>query len=701
MITEKIILNRSGCVRLEDVRHLNISNLDAAELNSSLFTSLINIKSLDVSGNRLRSLKGIVLPKLTKLKCEDNMISDVQFLKNFPNLEELHITGNPLMHADRYIAVSILPKLKELDGKSCTVLRSMDEKVERRLCPLITTIWESQFANKLYEGMSETECADLEMQFCRQLRRSSLTCPEIPDKFRRYKIESIGTNIFQSALRQLSGVRQSPRNHTPKSYLNLTSPYRKQQNIQNFPSKLPTKRKLFANNNSPSKQMICYTKRKNNVSYIDQESEPNILRSPIRCTPKKTDIEMINKSAFNINYRPYCFLRCHSVQNDPEDSKTQVWKAAFEPDIISPGRTTNIVATCGGNIICLIDCQYGKIIKRYKHPNLTEELFTLDWTIITIGTNKTTILAAGGCNKEIHLLHPSQLVCYHSFKAHNKAVNFILFHSTQPSWLFSGGADKKIHLWDIGIPNCPDYNEKVNKLLTLEPDMEVIQLAFSSVHNLLFVSCDGGLLVWNIDKDLDKISRKGTPFESKCMYRNGKEEHLLFDGLNILSADCFAVKVANSSEVWICNMQEIIKQKLHPNQQLKFVYNAIYEWSNCKTDYISMGCCINNKNGFGLLASGDDSGQIWLYIVGLQSRKAIHLEKKSASSILLWPNLLSDQTDRYPVPSLDTKKVIWNLQIFHMLLNFSGIYGSYHQEILDCSFSQKFTINYIVIFKYN
>ncbi|XP_067130256.1 leucine-rich repeat and WD repeat-containing protein 1-like [Centruroides vittatus] len=671
MLTEKLILSRTENSCLEDVEHLNLSNLDIGELNPTLFTSLINLKTLDVSRNRLRSLKGIVLCKLVNLKCEDNMISDIQFLKNFPNLEELHITGNPLMHADRYIAVSILPKLRKLDGKSCTDLRSMDQRVESRLCPLIITIWESQFANKLCDGMTEAEHLDLQTQFSRHLRKATLTCPEVPNKFRRFKIESMGTEIFKAAVRRLSGIRQSPRICTPKCHTNLMSPSRKRQSsVECSPSKLAIKRKLFTDSPLKQKNVCSVTNKKENLLNISEKNVSSSLRTPPRSSPRKIFTETTRKFPFNLNYKPLHFLRCHSVRNDPEDCKTQVWKAVFEPDIISPGRTTNIVATCGGNIICLIDCCSGRVVKRYKHPNLTEEFFTLDWTVVTIGTNKTTLLAAAGCNKEIHLLHPSQLVCYCSFKAHNRAVNFILFHPTEPTWLFSGGADKKIHLWNIGIPNCPDYDEKVEKLLTLEPEMEVVQMAFSPVRNLLLVACDGGTLVWNVDGDLHEVPRKGKQFESKFTNRGGKEEHLLFDGLNILSADTFAIKAANFGEIWICSTKEIIKQMQIPNQQLKYIYNTIYEWNGCSTDYISMGCCIDSKNGSSLLACGDDTGGIRLYAIDIRPTKPVVSERKSAVSILSWPRLLSDLTARYSVPLPDTEKICVNSVAF----NWNGQY---------------------------
>ena len=36
-------------------------------------------------------------------------------------------------------------------------------------------------------------------------------------------------------------------------------------------------------------------------------------------------------------------------------------------------------------------------------------------------------------------------------------VSALIFHPTQPTWLFSGASDATITLWDIGIPKGENY----------------------------------------------------------------------------------------------------------------------------------------------------------------------------------------------------------------------------------------------------
>jgi hypothetical protein len=68
-----------------------------------------------------------------------------------------------------------------------------------------------------------------------------------------------------------------------------------------------------------------------------------------------------------LTYTPVHFLRAHSKNDDPADIHTQIWEAAFEPDPQDPDRTTSLVATCGGNTICITDVNTGTVMMKYKH----------------------------------------------------------------------------------------------------------------------------------------------------------------------------------------------------------------------------------------------------------------------------------------------------------------------------------------------
>lgn len=69
-------------------------------------------------------------------------------------------------------------------------------------------------------------------------------------------------------------------------------------------------------------------------------------------------------------YEPVHFIRSHSKNNDPADIQTQIWEVVFEPDPLNPEKTTSLVATCGGNSICIIDVNAGTVLMKYKHKDL-------------------------------------------------------------------------------------------------------------------------------------------------------------------------------------------------------------------------------------------------------------------------------------------------------------------------------------------
>ena len=61
----------------------------------------------------------------------------------------------------------------------------------------------------------------------------------------------------------------------------------------------------------------------------------------------------------SLKYQPTNFLRSHCKNNDASDSLTQIWGVVFEPECDNNSKTTNLVATCGGYVICIIDVTSG------------------------------------------------------------------------------------------------------------------------------------------------------------------------------------------------------------------------------------------------------------------------------------------------------------------------------------------------------
>ena len=79
----------------------------------------------------------------------------------------------------------------------------------------------------------------------------------------------------------------------------------------------------------------------------------------------------------SIKYEPTHFLRSHCKNNDASDSLTQIWGVVFEPDCENYTKTTNLVATCGGYVICIIDVTSGIVVMKYKHKDVRECFYTV------------------------------------------------------------------------------------------------------------------------------------------------------------------------------------------------------------------------------------------------------------------------------------------------------------------------------------
>ena len=95
-------------------------------------------------------------------------------------------------------------------------------------------------------------------------------------------------------------------------------------------------------------------------------------------------------------YEGKVFIRCHSHEKDPRDSSTQVWKASFKP--VANGESERLVATCGGNLLCVIDCEEGKVVARYSDTEPHENFYAVAWTTVETGSSgqHEPILAVGG-----------------------------------------------------------------------------------------------------------------------------------------------------------------------------------------------------------------------------------------------------------------------------------------------------------------
>lgn len=145
------------------------------------------------------------------------------------------------------------------------------------------------------------------------------------------------------------------------------------------------------------------------------------------------------KEIFDIDFSPKHFLRCHSKQRkDAADVQTQVWQCAFEPSPIEKDKTTNVIATCGGNSVCFIDVDSGKVLKKYYASNSRENFLALAWSTI----NGNNILAAGGSVQTIYFIAFNEGFCFQEEKFDKSVlttkvgITSLMFHPEKGNYLY-------------------------------------------------------------------------------------------------------------------------------------------------------------------------------------------------------------------------------------------------------------------------
>ncbi|XP_047141861.2 leucine-rich repeat and WD repeat-containing protein 1 isoform X1 [Hydra vulgaris] len=346
--------------------------------------------------------------------------------------------------------------------------------------------------------------------------------------------------------------------------------------------------------------------------YVSDALETNLERKSDKTPPVKKARQQ-KKSTPNIlsklknELQLTWLLQTHSKENNPNDWSTKVWMCEFEPDKDSSGLTTEIVATCGGDSICFINCETGLVHKKYKQQE--EVFYCIAWTVLPcrtfdgVGERKETLLAAAGVLGDIILINTEKLVCYRRIMHHKKPVDALIFHPMKPHWLFSGSEDGTIVLWDIGLPFITD-DPSVKKKLTLHSSHSTIrQVAICPHGKIIFGACDDGLYAWNISEIEDK-----TELKAEYSFRfNSKSKPL--DSANCINNNLIAVKrIAEGSILIFRSESEFLKDDAYLVQTLV--------WRKTKTPFLKF----HYNAGSNILSSGDDEGTIWLYELKLEKK---------------------------------------------------------------------------------
>ncbi|XP_041455807.1 leucine-rich repeat and WD repeat-containing protein 1-like [Lytechinus variegatus] len=680
-IVEKMMLNCSGCSTLQDIVHLDLSNRRISTLDPAVFSRMSSLVDLNLTNNRLTGFPlSLGLRHLKKLNCNSNLLKSVHTLEQFPSVEELHIENNELTVADQYIAVYMLPKLKVLNGKEVD-LRETILNMEETLQEQVHILWAESCAPLLKDPMSRAEVQMLEQQFIELLKNQVQFGPDALTDFTHHML----TVLAEKCVRQMTAhlrkiaepgtpiskvqivVRNETGGSASKAISNgsaaaLAKSVEKRQNQAQSSEQEPAQKKAKAvqggatpkgkvPKTSAKKKMIEAQKRQEaGVVDADDDTKPEVKEEEeVDDEDEEMESQDSNQEC-GIAYEPVHLLRCHSVDNDPTDCKTNVWKCAFEPNPEIDGASKWTVATCGSNQVCVIDCNSGKVLKKYQHTREKEEFYCIAWTKLSVITEQqrrpTTVLAAGGVRGTIKLLHTTQLLCYAEIKCEKKGkpVNCLLFHPKRPTWLFCGSED--ITVIDIGIPQGADLKTRHKKLFTLEAPGRCLGLVICPKSNFLMAGCDNGCYGWDIDVKGPMSKREKSHnveflLPSKARLMGDEEEEMeddsekegdMIDGLALLRNDLIASKVACDGAIHVWSLSKSRKRQVPGSKEVTINPHYTLEWCDSDSVYLDIG----TWPGCGVLVSGDDQGEVWVYDVSKKWNTKIKKPVKP-SQLLPWP----------------------------------------------------------------
>jgi len=370
-----------------------------------------------------------------------------------------------------------------------------------------------------------------------------------------------------------------------------------------------------------------------------QESSSLEARKAMDDETSKEGTESEREKIEEVIYDPSHFIRCHGTAKNnkgPADTKTQIWDVSFEPDPNDPEKTTNKIATCGGNSICVINIVSGEVLMKYSHKEKGEDFYTITWTLLPHqdGTNRSA-LVSGSVKGEICMFYPDEKICFYIWpftkngekgKKGSKAINSVVFHSKRKTWLFIGLANGTIYLYDIGSNLVlPEYSGvEPRELLKFEPHLgEIYNIIWTGNESQwLMAGCKAGMVGWQIDeaKVLDTYKDNVyTPITVDFrMPTNDRGDVAgngsIVDSLDVLNDYTVVSKCVMHGNLYVVDLAKTIHElegfdmnkSTRTEKEAKII--AKLDWSKTDNFYMNMGC-----NRLGLICCGDDQGSLWVY----------------------------------------------------------------------------------------
>ncbi|XP_023570269.1 leucine-rich repeat and WD repeat-containing protein 1 [Octodon degus] len=598
-LTARLLMERGQpkSDRLGKIRCLDLSGMEllSEHLDPKLLRRLTQLQELDLSNNQLETLPAnLGLSHLRILRCANNQLEDIIALCQFPKLEELSLEGNPFLTVNDNLKVSfLLPNLRKINGKDASSTYTQVENLNRELTNRVTAHWEKFMGALGPEEKTEKVQAD----FVRSAIRHVHYGPESLSEFTQWRVQMISEELAASGGTRAcdAGISETPQGVAAASRPRVRLAAMKR--LESSPLNL-----------SPIKRMCASLPAK------VEGSQPGLQMEPLH------------------------FLQCHSRNNSPQDLTTQLWACAFEPawEEGHSGSTSQTVATCGGEAVCVIDCQTGIVLHKYKAPG--EEFFSVAWTALMVVTQaghkkRWSVLAAAGLRGQVRLLHVRAGFCCGVIRAHKKAIATLCFSPTHETHLFTASYDKRIILWDIGVPN-QDYEFRASQLLILDSTSIPLRLCpvASCPDTHLLAGCEGGCCCWDVRLDQPQ-KRRGCEVQF-IFSEDSKASTRRVDGLAFVNDDVVASKGSNPGTICLWSWSQTWLHR-GSKSSVAVVVLAQLQWSPTELAYFSLSTCSDQ----GMVLCGDEEGSVWIYDVRniLKQPSPPPAAPQAPTQILKWP----------------------------------------------------------------
>ncbi|KAK3928654.1 Leucine-rich repeat and WD repeat-containing protein 1, partial [Frankliniella fusca] len=330
-----------------------------------------------------------------------------------------------------------------------------------------------------------------------------------------------------------------------------------------------------------------------------------------------------------------------------------VWMCAFEPHLDYCEKTTNIIATCGSNSVCVIDVKTGDIILKHYSKQSKEDFYSLSWSSIYMKEDcklkKNNILAVAGLNCTLHLLHPLKQVCCleRKFKKPSHVtISSVQFHPLASSILCGAFSSGEVYVWDLGEVTLPNYDISLSHLCTLSIEKEIFNMSFSRHCECLLAATDDGVAAWSLElKNINdknyKIKAWKFSFPSASGTFHTNDGQLVDSVEPIGNGKMVASKCALYGNIYLWDLEEALDHcgdRGHTNVQPAH----ILDYSKTDNYFMSLGSSLLSN----LLACGDDLGNIWLY--DLKDIFSLSKKKQEQSAVIPWPDV-DDKSSQWMV----------------------------------------------------